>query len=552
MKRFFRVLPLFVVGAVLTGCSVLGENAGSSKNVAAVRAAAASYNGMSPEDIFNDKLDLGDVNRRSGRNEEITPFENVAQSLDDVGVVNGEETAITVSFPFEDSMKGYSLLYIKAPEKSFMRLFDAKGNLVQEFGDMDIQGVPSFRYDNLVSGGEYKGFSVFDPEKSGEEYSGYYFILDENGKKFNFDAISVPAYDGLLEGTYNLLLYTEDRQELSGSRDFYQVYWEVGRCLKVKRWEYEVEDGNYEKTSMKLFDSMENKLIYEGPMELDNDLEPINQDFYKAMIINNLQVYPEELPDKVTFYTGELKEEADTGKKDTAKNGEEAAASEQNEIPEQITEKYKDLSACLKAKGIDEDSVIGEYVDEFGNKEFEVYYDEKRGQWLAAMYRWYYNPSLKKKASIEAFPIAKYERSRKTYSFQPMSLNAEERMSGYSKSSEYISGQLRNLEIRDFDRTMEDSPGYETLIQENYVYRDDGSLFYHGRTHNAYYYGIDYMAMNEKYDLSSRLVYSSALVMTGSNELYNFYEGDSKKIKYQIFLDKLDDGTVSIEINEVK
>ncbi|MBO6137860.1 MAG: hypothetical protein J6O71_04530 [Lachnospiraceae bacterium] len=549
MKKFFKVLPLFVLGAALTGCSVLGENAGSASSVAAVRAAAASYNGLAPEDIFNDSLNLGAVNKDSDKRSEATPFENVAQSLDEVGVVDGEEIAITVSFPFEDSMKGYSLLYIKAPEKAFMRLFDAKGNLVQEFGDMDIQGVPYFRYDNLVSGGEYKGFSVFDPEKSSEEYSGYYYILDENGKKFNFDAISVPAYEGLLEGTYNILLYTEERKEMSGSRDFYQVFWEAGKCPKVKRWEYEVAEGNYEKTSMRIFDAMEDKLIYEGPMELDNDLEPINQDFYKSMIINNLQVYAEDIPDEVIFYTGELKEKPQADKK--TGSGEETEGEEQ-EIPEQITEEYKDLNECLKAKGLDEKSAIGEYVDEFGNKEFEVYYDTKSGQGLAVAYRWYYDLTLKKKASLEAFPIAKYERSKKTYSFQPMSLNAEERMSGYSKTSEYISGQLRNLEIRDFDRTMEDSPGYETLIRENFVYRDDGSLYYHGRSHNAYYYGIDYMAMNEKYDLSSRLVYSSALVMTGSNELYNFYEGDSKKIKYQIFLDKSDDGTVSIEINEVK
>ena len=538
------------MGTALAGCSVLGENAGSANNVAAARAAAVSFNGAMPEEIFEGELDLEGIKKPAGKEEQqVTPFENVAQSLEDIGVVNGEETAITVSFPFEDSMKGYSLLYIKAPEKAFMRLFDSKGNLIQEFGDMDIEGVPYFRYDNLVSGGEYKGFSVYDPEKSGEEYSGYYYILDENGKKFNFDAISVPAYDGLLEGTYNILLYTEDRKEISGSRDFYQVFWEVGKCLKVKRWEYEIAEGNYEKTSMKIYDAMDDRLIYEGPMELDNDLEPINQDFYKSMIINNLQVYGEDIPDEVIFYTGELKEGK---KKDADGDAGNGAGNGAEEAPEQITEEYKDLSACLKAKGIDEGSAIGEYVDEFGNKEFEVYYDADSGQGLAVSYRWYYDSALKKKAAIEAFPVAKYERSKKTYSFQPMSLTAEEKMSGYSKTTEYISGQLRNLEIRDFDRTMEDSPGYETLIRENYVYRDDGTLYYHGRSHNAYYYGIDYMAMNEKYDLSSRLVYSSALVMTGSNELYNFYDGASKKIKYQIFLDKSEDGTVSIEINEVK
>ena len=544
MKKAIKIVPVLVLSAGLAGCSVLGENAGSAGSVAASKAAAASFNGVTPDEIFTGELELEGIKKPSEKTEGISPIENVAKSLEEVGVVDGDETAISVSFPFEDNMKGYSLLYIKNPEKAFMRLFDSKGNLVQEFGEMDIQGVPYFRYDNLLSGGEYKGFSVYDPEKSGEEYSGYYFILNENDRKFNFDAISVPAYDGLLEGTYNILLYTEKREETSGSRDFYQVYWEVGKCLNVKRWEYEIEDGDYEKTSMKIFDSIEDKLIYEGPMELDNDLEPINQDFYKSMIINNLQVYPEELEDEVIFYTGELKEKPES----LSENEEEG----EEELPEQVTEEYKDLKECLKAKGLDEGAVLGEYDDEFGNKEFEVYYDKDNGKGLAVSYRWYYSPSLEKKAVIEAFPVAKYERSKKTYSFQPMSLTAEEKMSGYSKSSEYISGQLRNLEIRDFDRTMEDGPGYETLIRENYVYRDDGSLYYHGRSHNAYYYGIDYMAMNEKYDLSSRMVYSSTLVMTGSNELYNFYEGDSRKIKYQIFLDKSDDGTVSIEINEVK
>lgn len=550
-KNFIFTAACLVPVLVLAGCSVLGENASSGVVHNAVSISAGDIaQSPAPQEIFGE--DIGLIQGAGTKNNNTTDrlSEAFGATFDDVGVVNGDETAITVSFPFKENMKGYSLMYIKTDEKCFMRLFDAKGNMIQEFGDMDIKGVPYFKYDNLISGGDYQGFSVFDPEKTDAEFSGYYYSLDENGKKFNFDAVDIPAYDGLLEGTYNILMYNEDRQDFSGSRDFYEICWEINKCVKCKRWEYEVAEENYEKTTMKIFDTIEDKLIYEGPVELDNDLEPINQDFYKSMIINNLQVYSEELKDQVIYYA-DSQENLKTAEKNVSKKAEaDQQAEEAGNAPNAV--EYKDLKECLKAAGLKESDSIGEYIDEFGNKEFEVFYDKASGKGIAVMYRWYYSPSMQKKSSIEAFPVTGYIRSKKSRSFQPMSVSVEEGMSGYYKTSEYISGRLRNLEIMDFDRTLE-GPGYETLIRENFVYRDDGTLYYHGRSHNAYYYGIDYMAMNEKYDLKSRLCYSSALVMTGSNELYNFYEGDSSKPKYQIFLDKMEeDNTVEIEINELK
>ncbi len=275
-KNFIFTAACLVPVLVLAGCSVLGENAsgGVVHNAVSISAGDLAQS-PSPQEIFGEDIGLvqGAGAKKSSTADSLS--EAFGATFDDVGVVNGDETAITVSFPFKENMKGYSLIYIKTDEKSFMRLFDAKGNMIQEFGDMDIKGVPYFKYDNLISGGDYQGFSVFDPDKADAEFSGYYYSLDENGKKFNFDAVDIPAYDGLLEGTYNILMYNEDRQDFSGSRDFYEICWETGKCVKCKRWEYEVAEENYEKTTMKIYDSIENKLIYEGPVELDNDLDPL-------------------------------------------------------------------------------------------------------------------------------------------------------------------------------------------------------------------------------------------------------------------------------------
>ncbi len=491
-----------------------------------------SFNGViSPEEIFDSGLNIDASLSGDTEGKTTTPFGN---TFDEVGVVLEEETAIAVSFPFRESMKGYSLLYIKTDDRCFMRLFDAAGNNIQEFGDMHIEGVPYFRYDNLISGGDFQGFSVFDPEAGDDEYPGCYFVLNENSRKFDFDSVSIPAYDGILEGTYSILMYTEDKQETSGSRDFYQIYLEAGKCLKCKRWEYEVKDADYGQTFMKIYDTIGDELLYEGPMELDNDFEPINQDFYKSMLLNNLQIYQAgEIETSVVFYTGETEE------------------GEDGELKSR-TREYTDLEECLKDQGLDASYKVGEYVNEFGNVELEAYYNKEESQGAAVIYSWYYTPDIEKAAYMEVYPINTFVRSKNVRSFQPMPLTAEEKMSGYYKTTEYVSGRLRNLEIKDFDRTME-GPGYETLIQENYVYRDDGSLYYHGRSHNAYYFGIDYMAMNEKYDGSSRMCHSSAIVMTGSNEIYNLYDKESKKPQYQLFFDRSEAERVTrVEINEVK
>ncbi|MCR5625961.1 MAG: hypothetical protein K6F99_01460 [Lachnospiraceae bacterium] len=522
MKKYLSFTAALLAALfILSGCAGTSES-GNSQGVAIQNGAQTTGK------PFHDLADYFLTGTISG-SEVISENETMAA----VGMESEEEEVkegvVYLDFPFEDEMKDYTLYFVDTDstgEHCVFRLFDEKSTLVQEFGDLNIQGKPEFKYDYLDAAVDFAAISVF-PKEADEEFCGYYFAMDLANKHFYPESVKIPKYDGVVSGTYNRLIYTEETDEMSGKRDFYQIISEDNRCVKCKRWEYKFSEKNdFENVTQKITNTIDNKVIYEGPVQLDNDREPINQDFYKSYILNNLNIYEGERDDSILFYN------IDDDFLD-------------------YKESYDSKEELLKALEMEDNDHIGTYDDEFGNEALDVYYKKSSKTGVVFMSRWQYDSNLKKWASVTAVPFKGMTSTRSLVSFEIMTEKSEMATGGYIKNIEYISGKLKSLKIMDFNRENEDA-GYETLIEENYIYRDDGSLYYRGHNHSAYYYEPTYMGMNEKYDELSRCLYSAGYIENGSHEFYNFYEGEKKKPEYQVFIQKSSDTGYFVQLFKIK
>ncbi len=430
------------------------------------------------------------------------------------------ETLIPLHFPFPDYLEGYELFLVSnaaEPDRYFVRLVSPYGGVIQEFGDMKFDRYPEYRFEDLTTGEEGGGLTVIPSTDTEDEEAGYYYafnVTNEVEATFTEEAVRIPKFDGFIKGTFRALFYTEKRGALSVSRIFYSYYPEFKKLYKFRQSQITVPGGDYRAAEISIFNSLENdKLIYNSTLELDSDLEPINQDYYKTMLFNSPEI------------TDEHKKEAAT------------------------------RAETLKELDVADLEPVGKYIDEFDQLLAEVFFDEATAKGYAIFYSWYYDGNLKKYCTVETHPIEGFKNRADIYDFNLMSKDELMNIAGYYKYTEYIAGLLKHLQIKDFDELDDaaDGSGYGTLLEENYTYRDDGSLYYHGHSHSAYYYGTDRMGMGETSDKLGRIVTSSAVSIPGGVEEYYSFYADEKATRpaWQLYLLR-GDTDITLELNKVK
>ncbi|MCR4909529.1 MAG: hypothetical protein K5985_11925 [Lachnospiraceae bacterium] len=461
------------------------------------------------------------INDNIAISESLTGLSSVAALPGDSGAeIKKGETLFPLNFPFPDYLTGYELFLVgnaDKPNHYFVRLLSPYGGVVQEFGDMEFEHYPEYRFEDLTTGEDGGGLSVIPYGDTEDERAGYYYafnVTNEVEATFTEDAVRIPKFDGFIKGTFRALYYTEKKGALNLSRVFYTYLPEFKKLYKYRQCQITVPNGDYRNAEISITNSLEkDKLIYKSTLELDSDMEPINQDYYKTLLFNSPEI-------------------TDGHKKEAATRAE-----------------------TLKKLNIDELEPVGKYIDEFDELLLEVFFDEASAKGYAIFYTWYYDGSLKKYSTVETFPIEGFKNRSEIYDFNLMTTNQLMEISGYYKYTEYIAGLLKHLQIKDFDE-LDDSAegsGYSTLLEENFTYRDDGSLYYHGHSHSAYYYGTDRMGMGETSDKLGRIVTSSAVSIPGGvEEYYNFY-ADEKATRpaWQLYVLRGDTET-TLELNKVK
>ena len=76
-----------------------------------------------------------------------------------------------------------------------------------------------------------------------------------------------------------------------------------------------------------------------------------------------------------------------------------------------------------------------------------------------------------------------------------------------------------------------------TVVKINYIYREDGTLFYRDYYHNGYVFGSTWQNSDSYYDEFERIVYETAYITHGSLEYYYIYDDAGREPKYALYLD---------------
>lgn len=154
--------------------------------------------------------------------------------------------------------------------------------------------------------------------------------------------------------------------------------------------------------------------------------------------------------------------------------------------------------------------------------------------WNGIIYRQYYMTSKKEKwAKMYGFTISKEKAERETWSdntYSVMSKIGPDDEKGYEETIEYTEDEKPiHFESRGLAEVNNGSSIEEELIplmEVDYIYRDDGTLFYRGYWHTTYLYMTNDHVLSSFYDEKERVVYEDGYITSGDQEYYYVYEGD--------------------------
>lgn len=500
---------------------------------------------------------------------------------------------IPLDFPFPYGQEGYRLALVpseqaesdvkaaeagehKAEEYEAiaydLRFSDEKGQVIQQFpccqivytgngqSHTDIPNIEEilrFSYDDLTYDGQ-KDLQIFPmettlpsdaalpldaalPSDAGADSAGWQLLSEteetlfgglcfvfnytwehENNKyslSFAEDAIKIPTH---YENEWRGMLVSKENEDYL-EKTIYQANTERGKCLILRQWILHKPSK-----VLKIWDWLEERNLFEGKISLDENWEPENPEYYDTLFWENLPVL-RSYTEKSEIYTAI--EGENYGKNDAYLND------------GGFTAKYPDRQTFLTDFGVWGTEPFYEYYDTSGNLQLELYFDPVSKKGCGIRYVYFYTSDMKHKRSMRGFTfdsvnddkwIQKDVFSTKSWEGTDGAGSVKE----YEEQTEYRQDKRpdehKSQGIVDWVNE-EEQPMW--LLDINWVYRDDGTLYYKDYNHNSYIFGTFCCYIRGYYDETERLIYESNYITHGKIENYYIYQNDGKKPAYCLNLD---------------
>ncbi len=324
-------------------------------------------------------------------------------------------------------------------------------------------------------------------------------------------------------------LYSPDGQSALIEED--NGTYQVKRLYQVSAPKESMEETRWcslqKKTGqLEIWDDLEKQSIFKGTVRLDEDGVLVNKKYYDKLLWDDLyriSDYREETS-IVAWRDGDLSE------------GQACVGNYEN--PEDF----------LSEAGFQNNAPVYEYYDRFHNLRLELYSDDSKERFCGIVYRYYFNSDRKKCMEGYGFTIDRVEvrEWEKDTAFSIKSVTGSdgsnaveefEEIIEYTRNGMMDSYKSRGLmeRRRDEDGELELAP--VTVLELDYVYRDDGTLYYRDYTHNPYIFGSTLGTLESYYDESGRVVYESGYITHGELENYYIYSDTREKPKYRLVVD---------------
>lgn len=215
---------------------------------------------------------------------------------------------------------------------------------------------------------------------------------------------------------------------------------------------------------------------------------------------------------------------------------------------EDTTMYYADENALLEAYGFMGCAPFYQYYDEMGRIYMEFYWDEQRDLGCGLRYRYYSETDEVE----EVYGFGFRGHSEETWNkdmYATVSVygdTGESYVENYREYCEYTEDGRVNYYISSGEMDMSgDIPEEVTVLEIDYVYKDDGTLASREYSHNSWIFGTTYTTLVSYFDEKERLIYEYAYVTHGCLEYFYIYTDETDKPTYCLCLDSVGWGGLS-------
>ena len=429
------------------------------------------------------------------------------------------EDRLMIDYPFRNSLENYSLylLPINGTEDEYKLVLYDSDTIIQELPCGKISGTPEFSFDDVYSGNDLE---IFFYDEDINEWTGLLFLWDwKKNDRFIENFIKIPKYDEVADANRIGILSIIDDNDSVMENTLYEISDEIGYAPEIRKWIFEKDTQ-----LLKIYDCLEDKTIFEGKVTLDKDNNIVDEEYYQCLFLY-------EIPTIRDFEGNEIIDVTNAG--------------DINNI-----EAYPNKQEFLSHYGFNnEDEPFYQCYDVLGNLMIELYFNEKTGTGCGIRYESFYNSDLEKKAAMSGFSFSSVKDGKwitpETYALKPYGENYDvkesDEIENYEETVEYTkNGKPDYFQSQGIITWLgEDDSENEisSILTINFIYRNDGTLFYKDYGHNPFVFATTNCSMNIYYDELERIKYERNYITHGHLEYYYMYNNNSNKPSYCLALD---------------
>ena len=299
----------------------------------------------------------------------------------------------------------------------------------------------------------------------------------------------------------------------------YQVNEPKGCMEETRWWKLQKETGQLE-----IWDALENQSIFEGPVSLDETGNLVNEKYYDRLLwegLCQLWDYTEETSIRTWVDSNRTKDHM---------------------------REYESREAFLLDAGFEDVVPMYQYYDRYHNLRLELYMDESAEQLCGLVYCYYFNSNREKCVDRYEFTIDDVgERDWEedtVFSLKSVyGTDGADAVEDFEETVEYTEAGNPDFyksqglmeHRRDEDGALELAP--VSVLELDYVYRDDGTLYCRDYTHNPSIFGTTLCSLESYYDERGRAVYESGYITHGQLEYFYIYGDKREKPEYLLTVD---------------
>lgn len=441
--------------------------------------------------------------------------ENLSSFMDDY-VKSEDRLAIDFDF-LNPTLENYSLYLIPVndTEDEYKLVLYDSNEIIQEIPCGKISGTPEFAFDNVYSG---HNLEIFFYDEQINQWQGILFQWDwRANNRFKENYIRIPKYDEIVDCNRIGILSTIEDNNSVMEKTLYEISDNMDYAVEIRKWIFEKDTQ-----LLKIYDCLEEKSIFEGNVTLDKNDNIVNEEYYQYLFLYEIPPIRNYKKNKEIEVTN-----ADNPNKET----------------------YSNKQEFLSYYGFDNKEPFYQCYDILDNLILELYFNEETGTGCGIRYETFYNTDLEKSASMDGFSFSSMENTKwtnpETYALKPYgetdNVNEIDGIENYEETVEYIKDgrpdYFQSQGIISWVGNDDSENEISTILTINFIYRNDGTLFYKDYSHNSFLFATTNCTMHIYYDELQRIKYESNYITHGSMEYYYIYENNGNKPSYCLVLD---------------